>query len=614
VNRITSLAVAALVGASSAVAPAFAAPHHVAAKHSYTTKDATVAVVDGPHNDHHATIDTRLYIPETATRAHPQPAILMTHGFGLSKLSTEVVATAKFLARHGYIVLTWTSQGFGTSSGCIRLDSFDYDVKDAKQLVRKLLTPRHDVLRDKHGLVLGMTGGSYGGGITLNVAAADPQVRAIVPGRTWNALAYSLDPNNYVAPGDRTGFTHLLNLQGVFKAQWTSLFFAAGNGTPVGGIPPTGKPQGGCVQDKLASGEPTVVAGAACTGYPAQVCQVYAHTAATGDARASDRALLEHSSVAWRIRHLHAATLLLQGQSDTLFNENDAVATYVALKRRHVPVAMTWNSGGHGGYNSKPGECDVYGGGDTGLDHCYLTLRTLQWFDHYLRGKPLRHFANFTYYEDWVRHTRTGSDGDQYGTARSYLHRHARTFRLSGSGRLVSRRGAVVTGQATFLNPPGGQPASYSETSNFSAPGDAPDLSGRAPFDPPQESVSFTSAPFTHAYVSVGVPSARLHMSHVNGRDLVFFGKVFDVAPNGSTTLIHRLVAPVRVPASRVSDLVTIKLLGFAHLFRKGHRVRLTLASTDQAYYNSKIADAISVRTQAKHPSVFVLPLRRWRM
>ena len=593
------------------VAGLLAAAPGAAAAAPYATKDAFVTVHDGPHREHTATIDTRLYVPTGVDAAHPAPAILMTHGFGLSKTATEVTATADFLARHGYLVLTWSAQGFGESSGCIRLDSFAYDVKDVEQLVAKVLAPRRDVLRDRHGLVLGMTGGSYGGGITLNAAAVDHRIRAIVAGRTWNDLTYSLDPNNYVVPGDPTGFTHSLNSQGVFKREWTSLFFADGNAAPVGGLPPNGQEQGGCPQEKAASGDATTVAGLPCLGFPTEVCRTYAHVAATGDADKADHALVDGSSVSSRIRSLHAATLLLQGESDTLFDLNDAVATYTALRRRHVPVAMTWNSGGHGGYNSLPGECDVFGGGDSGLDHCYLTERTLAWFDHWLRGAPLRDFPAFTYFRDWVPFHGHGADSVQYGAAPAFPAQPMLRFTLSGSTLLAPPgRGPVAAG-ASFVNPPGGEPSSYSETSNFSAPGSTPDLSGQQPSDPPGEAATFTSPRFRRAVVSVGVPSATIRVSHVNGQDLVFFGKVYDVAPDGSATLIKRLIAPVRVPAAGVSRPVHFQLLGFAHRFAAGHAVRLVLAATDQSSSNSPAPDEVTVMTG--RGSTFSLPVDRPR-
>ena len=338
------------------------------------------------------------------------------------------------------------------------------------------------------------------------------------------------------------------------------------------------------------------------------MCQTYAQTSTTGNARPKDKALLADSSVAFRIGKLKAATLLLQGDSDTLFNLDEAVSTYVALKHRHVPVAMTWNYGGHGGYNSKPGECDVYGGGDAHLNQCYLTLRTLRWFNHYLRHKPLGHFPRFTYYRNWVKYGGHGPDDEQYGSARTYPLTHALRFHLSGADRLVRFHHHVNKVTSTMLSPPGGDPSSYSETSNFSGPGSSPNLA-QSPSDPPGQSVAYTSGKFGHPVVAVGVPTARLHLSHTNGRDLVFFAKVFDVAPDGTATLINRLAAPVRVPSSRVAQTVRITLLGFAHRFAKGHRVRLVLASTDEAYYNNRVADIIRIRAGGRHAASFRLPI-----
>jgi ABC-2 type transport system ATP-binding protein len=103
----------------------------------------------------------------------------------------------------------------------------------------------------------------------------------------------------------------------------------------------------------------------------------------------------------------------------------------------------------------------------------------------------------------------------------------------------------------------------------------------------------------------VGIPSAHLMITNSNGQDMVFFAKVYDVAPDGTATLIHRLIAPVRVPAAAVGQPVDIKLAGFAHRFGAGHRVRLVLCSTDQTSYNSKVADVLTVDSAA---STFTLP------
>ena len=575
--------------------------------HAFTTSDALVPVVDGPDGTHQATIDTRLYVPDNATAATPQPAVLMTHGFGLSKTAAEVVSSATFLARHGYVVLTYTAQGFGESSGCVTLQSRTYDVKDASQLITKVLETKPYVRKDAKGAVVGMTGGSYGGGIQANVAESDPRVRAINPARTWNDLRYSLDPNNYVVPGDPTGFTHSLVDQGVFKAEWTSLFFASGNGNPVGGVPPSGTPAGGGPEDKLASGDPLTVAGLACPGFYAQVCQTYAGITVTGDATPADKALLADASTPTAIERLRIPVLLFQGQSDTLFNLNDAAATYTELRRRGVPVQMVWNSGGHGGYDSLPGECEVYGGGTggagfRGLDSCYLPLRTLQFFDHWLKGKA-DPSPGFSYFRDWTTYRGSGPT-TQYGDAPSFPLPGATTFTLSGSDALV--RSGAVAGTASAVNPPLGQPAAYTETSNFTGPGSNPPGGAVPPTEQPGQHVDFTTAPFTRATDVVGVPSARLRLSHVAPTDLVLYGKVYDVAPDGTAELVHRLIAPVRIPTAALAGPVDVKLLGIAHRFAAGHAARLTFSTTDLTSYGNKVADVVTVTTGPG--STFTLP------
>lgn len=584
--------------------PAKVPPHDVVrarkGTHTWKTFERMVPVTTGPDDDLSFDIDTRLYVPDNATRRTPQPTILMTHGFGGSKDSTEILTTAKFFAAHGYNVLTFTSSGFGKSGGCVSLQSADYDVKSAMQVVDQVLEPRKDVLRDKRGLVIGTIGGSYGGGIQLPLAAADHRIRAAIPGRTWNNLRYSLDPNNYADPGDRTGLLHVPH-QGVFKQQWTTLFYALGNTQPVMG-------NGGCAQVKAASGDPDEIASiGSCPGYHAALCDIYDELTATGNFRQEAIRTIARASAATFIKKIDIPVLLVQGQSDTLFNLNDASATYTALRRRGVPVGMIWNSGGHGGYNSQPGECEQYDGVDRSvavMSRCYLTLRALGWMDHWLRGTKSGRGPSFTYHRDWVRYRGTGADDEQYGVRSSLQPRHSKRFRLSADGSLVTDAARVVAGTSSLLNPAGGEPGAYTETSNFSGPAASPNLA-QTPSDVEGQFAAYTSKPFTRAYDSVGIPSATLRLTNSNGLDAVFFVKVFDVAPDGSTELIHRLVTPVRVPKGAVGKPVHVRLLGFAHRFAKGHRVRLVLCTTDLTSYNARVADVVSVRATG---STFVLP------
>ena len=58
------------------------------------------------------------------------------------------------------------------------------------------------------------------------------------------------------------------------------------------------------------------------------------------------------------VKQVKAPTLLVQGQKDTLFNLNEAIATYASLKAQGTPVKMVWQSWGHSGSSPVAGELD----------------------------------------------------------------------------------------------------------------------------------------------------------------------------------------------------------------------------------------------------------------
>ena len=121
-------------------------------------------------------LDTTLYLPETT----PAPAVLVAHGFGGSKASVD--ADARDLAARGFVVLAWSARGFGASGGQIALDAPDYEVADARALV-DWLAARPEVVQDGPGDPrVGVTGGSYGGALSLLLAGLRPPGRRDRPG------------------------------------------------------------------------------------------------------------------------------------------------------------------------------------------------------------------------------------------------------------------------------------------------------------------------------------------------------------------------------------------------------------------------------------------------
>ncbi len=179
-----------------------------------TIRNVRIPVVDGPRGNQHVVIDASFFTPPGGGRL---PAVLLAHGFGETK--DAVRAQAEDLARAGFAVLTWSARGFGASTGQIGLDSPDYEVKDVEQLVTWLARQPRVLLDHPGDPRVGITGASYGGGISLLAAAYDHRIDAVVAQSTWNNLATALFPNG--AGGGPAG--------GVFKRQWAGLLFTQGS-------------------------------------------------------------------------------------------------------------------------------------------------------------------------------------------------------------------------------------------------------------------------------------------------------------------------------------------------------------------------------------------------
>ena len=572
--------------------------------YGWEVQPLTLDVMTGPDGDLPVTIDADVWVPEVATPSSPAPAVLTTHGFGNTKDAAEQRANSAYFASHGYVVLSYTSMGFGGSSSCIGLDSLDYDVPVARAGIDHLASRPDVALDGPDDPKVGMVGGSYGGGLQGLVAAVDHRMDAIAIGRSWNTLQYSLDPNNWIPDGADPWDLDVAD-QGVFKQGWTSLFFALGASQPANGA-------GGCdpvtQQQEFPGTTP-------CPGFVPAICPTFEHLSTTGDATDADRELVGRSSVATRLDQLDAPTLLLQGLPDTLFTPTEAAATYRALRERGVPTAMIWDSGGHGGYQTGPGEAEAYGGqwddspaSQAEFANGYLPRRTLQWFERHVRGRhdvdtgPV--FAWFRAHLDGTVDA-TGSAAPAYGTAADFPAPQATATRLvldPAGGALLPEDAELAGGSAQMVAPPGGEPATYTELPNFSSPGQPGD---QPVTDPPGQSLAFTAAPVDTPTELVGVPTLSVRLAHTVPTDLRVFARLEDVAPDGTATTIRRQVAASRIPTAALdAGAVELRMPAVAWQLDTGHAFRLVLATTDQAYGNGRLADLVTVSSDPGAPSV----------
>jgi hypothetical protein len=606
-RRIPVVLGCALMGAVSLLAAPAAAQGAAAPVPPYTSEMLHFAVDIGPGGAEPCDILGELFTPSAASPSHRVPAILTTNGFGGSY--ADQVGMAEAFARVGYVVLTYSGLGFGGSGCAITLDDPLWDGEAASQLVSFLggedgiaftdaahtvpVDGLNDVIHDavdhagvadRYDPRVGMIGGSYGGEVQFAAASVDPRIDTIVPIITWNNLAYSLAPNNAGAGTGVDAYT-----PGAVKSTWSALFSAEG------------------VLDGLqgAQADPGRLIG--CPNFATWVCPALLFGGALGYPYPSMLEDLEHASVSDYMSSIRIPTLLMQGENDTLFNLNEAVTNYEALRAQGTPVSMVWQSWGHSSLNPAPGEIDLDNPDPVTQ---YETGRIVAWFDHYLKGQAVSTGPGFSYFRDWVQYS--GNAAPAYASAASYPVGTDESFYLSGGGRLVASPGAVTAGTAAFVTPGAGAPTSV-------APPDA--VGSTAPFSQIPEvnvdgtSASWTSAPLAGNLDVVGEPvlhirllapvAAATQLAGPAGQ-LVVFAKLYDVGPTGQAALIHGLVAPARI--TDVNGPITITLPGIVHRFAAGHRIEITLAAGDLNYRGGDVATPVVVTTGSA-AQVLMLPV-----
>ncbi|MGY1855065.1 alpha/beta fold hydrolase [Modestobacter sp. SYSU DS0290] len=505
-------------------------------------------------------LDTTLFLPATATADDPAPAVLLAHGFGGSKQS--VADDARDLAGRGYVVLTWSARGFGASTGQIGLDDPRYEVADVSTLLDRL-AERDDVLLDAAGDPrVGVAGASYGGALSLLAAAYDQRVDAIAPQITWNSLTTALfpDASGIVEDAGTPAATPRTTDTGVFKRLWAGLFFGMG-AAPSGDGPPAGNGPSG----ELAGADQAAVAQAlTCGRFRPEICAAYQEAASSGTLTPEVAAVLERSSPAGVLDRITAPTLLVQGTQDSLFGLGEADANARGIAANGTPVQVTWYDGGHDAGASDRVTAD-------------LRDQVAGWFDAHLRNGTVD-TAGFEY----PAPTGLGSGvGRVQGGSRT-----VEADEYPGlTGDPVTRLDvALEGGTQPVVTPAGGSPAALTTVPGLGGIGAA--LSGGT-LEVPGQFAAFAGPELDEAVEVVGAPQVRLAVSSPTG-EATLFAKLYDVGPDGTTTLPAGLVSPLALtdlatdPAAPTEVAVTLP--GIVHRFEAGHTMRVVVSSTDQGY------------------------------
>ncbi|CAM5700999.1 ABC transporter ATP-binding protein [Streptomyces purpurascens] len=483
-------------------------------------EDRTLATGDGVR------VDTSYF---TSGGDGRRPAVLLGHGFGGSK--NDVRQQAEGLARDGYAVLTWSARGFGKSNGKIGLNDPKGEVADVSKLL-DWLAKQPQVELDKPGDPrVGMAGGSYGGAIALLTAGHDDRVDAIAPAITYWNLADALFPN------------------GVFKKLWAGIFVNSGGG---------------------------------CEKFEPALCRMYERVAESGQPDAEARKLLEERSPSAVGKDIDVPTLLMQGQSDSLFPLGQADQAAKAIRANGAPVDVDWIAGGHDGGDMETGR---------------VQDRVTTWFNRYLKDDKAADTGPA------FRVTRTLGTGSGDGEPRLTGVTSDRYPGLEAEQRSIALAGR----EQRFDNPPGASPPGVSALPGLGGAGGLSQLSTLGigiSLDFPGQFAAFESKPFSEDVHITGSPTATVHVKSTSD-DAVLFAKVYDVGPGGGSqqVLPSQLVTPLRVEAKAGKD-VTITLPAIDHEIDDGHRLRLVLASTDLGYASpvSPATYTVSLKGDLKVP------------
>jgi ABC-2 type transport system ATP-binding protein len=556
-------------------------------------------------------LDTSLWTTDPGV---PKPAIVLAHGFGGTKADAAQIAAT--LARTGYTVLTYTARGFGDSGGLIHLGNPSYEGRDAVRVVDEAAA-RPEVAKTDGDPVIGFAGASYGGAAALMAAGLDPRVDAVVSAFTWHSLTQALVPQHAVR-GAGTSLADVTPTDevGVFKQRWAGLFF-------LGGLQ-GGAGQGGAGQSGSGQGSQL------CGRFATDICQEYLQTALTGEPSPGLLNLLDRSSMQRVLPSITAPTLIVQGEDDTLFTLDQADANFRGLPAT-TPAAMAWVQGGH----------------DGGIDLEALLPQWQSWFDRYLRDDrsaptPPTFSAAVPSTALVGRDQGRNQSRDQPTTITAADY----PGRTGGAVEQVTQR--LDGAQQQVVSPPGGVP-----TAMTSLPGGSEAVAGAAAVAAyplavlPGQSAVFTSEVLEVPQTLLGSGRIRLDVTP-STTSVTLFVSLWDLGPDttqvsptpgagsgagsgagpgagqgqagGSpqtAVLPQSVVAPVHLVGLTPDQPTTVEvaLPAVAHQVPVGHRLRVVVSSTDQAYANPKTGAVYGIAvagaaelTLPRLPSAQVVP------
>jgi dienelactone hydrolase len=513
-------------------------------------------------------IDVKVAFPADPSPATDgdYPLLIWGHGYGGSKNDISFAAMQRFTDR-GYAVFAMTARGFHQScgkqnaiddaggacddAGWIHLMDDRYEIRDAQFYAGELAD---EGLVD--GQRVGALGGSYGGGLSLQLATLNDRtmlpdgslvpwtspvdhhpmrIAGASPDIPWSDLAYSLTPNggklDYVADSAYNG------RPGIEKESFQTGLYLSGQ---IGGAY--------CGQAPLYP--------APCTDFQSDITQ-WKNRIDQGEPYDGDPLLdnilaeIKAHHSAYYIDHSTppAPLLISNGFTDDLFPADEAIAYYNRIRSQYpnAPISLFFGDFGHMRASNKAS------------DIAALTAQEDAWLDFYVKGTGPQPFQGVTTFAPTCPNT-SGTDSLGPFQAGSWAGLQKGDVRLTDAApKTISAGGGSATVDKTF-DPVAGDDACAT------APG--ADLSGVASYRLPAAAGSgYTLMGSPTVVATIDSPTANSELA----------ARLLDVAPDGNETLVARqLYRPAVGSAKQVFELHPS-----GHLFAAGHVAKLELLPKD---------------------------------
>jgi predicted acyl esterase len=518
-------------------------------------------------------LDVDVTLPQTGSG--PFPTIVMLHGWGGSKTDFEPSSPTGqynnvFFARLGYAVVNYTARGFGDScggasppdrsgacgKGYIHLADTRFEARDTQYLLGKLAD--QGITKPQ---AIGVTGVSYGGGQSMELAFLRNQIRlpngqlapwrspngkqmsiaAAYPRWPWSDLVDALIPNGRFLDTQVAPFQQSLSPIGVPIKSYIGGLYALGSATGYYcGTAPASTP---CM-DRDAN-------------LPLDFAEVQAGQPLSADALSAIRGIYDHSTP-YRLAFLPGASrpapLLIQnGWTDDLFPPEHALRAYNYLRSHYpgFPVSLQFGDLGHSRGTSKAATDAYFFDQARGFFRAHLKN---------LGGAPAA--GSVTAFTQTCPSS-TPDGGPFKAQSWPAIHNAGVTFGAAIAKTFTSNGGDQNV--ATGFDPIAG-------TSDACKTVNTTNESNTATYKHPFFNTGFTM---------LGLPTVRADIQ-TTGQFGEIAARLWDLTPNGQQRLISRGVYSLR---NNQTGHIVFQLHGNGYRFDAGHTVELQLLGRDAPYY-----------------------------